>query len=208
MNVCPICDTCMVLCVWEILSGSNNRVYMYHVFHWLTKKGEQSESPHRFWSRPMTRNRILFWRSFVFMVIRHLSVTTKHTPVTNPHETWGVEFNFTNCTNADVLSHNHRNSTIYLPLDLDFLSIKWLSKNIFRNSNLSACHYSWPWNFSTKFQPPHACKIYKISKMKFSVRRLTFWLLDSVSMYTETESIFGRANTVTYIPFRHYLSPI
>ena len=26
-----------ILCVWEILSGSNNRVYMYHIFHWLAK---------------------------------------------------------------------------------------------------------------------------------------------------------------------------
>ena len=25
-----------ILCVWEIWSGSNNRMYMYHVFHWLT----------------------------------------------------------------------------------------------------------------------------------------------------------------------------
>ena len=27
-----------ILCVWEIGSASNNRVYMYHVFHWLAKK--------------------------------------------------------------------------------------------------------------------------------------------------------------------------
>ena len=27
-----------VLCVWEIWSGSNNSVYMYHVFQWLAKK--------------------------------------------------------------------------------------------------------------------------------------------------------------------------
>ena len=27
-----------IICVWEIWSGSNNRVYMYHVFHWLAKK--------------------------------------------------------------------------------------------------------------------------------------------------------------------------
>ena len=37
MNVCPICVGC--LCVWEIWSGSNTRIYiyMYHVFHWLAK---------------------------------------------------------------------------------------------------------------------------------------------------------------------------
>ena len=38
-----------ILCVWEILSGSNNCVYMYRI-----------ESPHWFWSRPMTRNGRLF----------------------------------------------------------------------------------------------------------------------------------------------------
>ena len=27
-----------ILCVWQIWSGSNNRIYMYHVFHWLAKK--------------------------------------------------------------------------------------------------------------------------------------------------------------------------
>ena len=27
-----------ILCVWEIWSCSNIRVYMYHVFHWLAKK--------------------------------------------------------------------------------------------------------------------------------------------------------------------------
>ena len=27
-----------ILCVWEIWSGSCNRVYMYHVFYWLAKK--------------------------------------------------------------------------------------------------------------------------------------------------------------------------
>ena len=26
-----------ILCVWEIWCGSNNRVYMYYVFHWLAK---------------------------------------------------------------------------------------------------------------------------------------------------------------------------
>ena len=45
MNVCPICaaslttnqkySSATILCVWEIWSGSNNRV---HVFHWLEKK--------------------------------------------------------------------------------------------------------------------------------------------------------------------------
>ena len=28
----------IILCVWEIWSGSNNRMYMYHIFHWLAKK--------------------------------------------------------------------------------------------------------------------------------------------------------------------------
>ena len=27
-----------ILCVWEIWSGSSNRVYMFNVFHWLAKK--------------------------------------------------------------------------------------------------------------------------------------------------------------------------
>ena len=47
-----------ILCVWEILPCSSNRVYKYHIFHWLAKK---STSPHWFWSPPLTRNqRLLF----------------------------------------------------------------------------------------------------------------------------------------------------
>ena len=34
-----------ILCVWEIWSGSNNHVYMYHVLHWLAKK--DYPSPHK-----------------------------------------------------------------------------------------------------------------------------------------------------------------
>ena len=29
-----------ILCVWEIWPGSNNHVYMYHVFHWLPETGD------------------------------------------------------------------------------------------------------------------------------------------------------------------------
>ena len=57
MNVCPICEASLshdTLCM-KFWSGSNNRIYMYHVlvFHWLAH--EQN------WSRPLTRNRRLFW---------------------------------------------------------------------------------------------------------------------------------------------------
>ena len=54
-----------ILCVWEIWSGSNNPVYMYHVFHCLAKKNKKqiikNMSPHQFWSRSMTSNRRPFW---------------------------------------------------------------------------------------------------------------------------------------------------
>ena len=36
-----------ILCVWEIWSGSNNRVYMYHVFHSLATKILQKNARHR-----------------------------------------------------------------------------------------------------------------------------------------------------------------
>ena len=35
-----------ILCVRELWSGSNNRVYTYHAFHWLAKN--KSVSPHHF----------------------------------------------------------------------------------------------------------------------------------------------------------------
>ena len=34
--VLPLLAT--ILCVWEIWSGSNNRVHVSHVFHWKAKK--------------------------------------------------------------------------------------------------------------------------------------------------------------------------
>ena len=36
LKFCLICK--VILCVWVVWSGSNNRVYMYHVFHWLAIK--------------------------------------------------------------------------------------------------------------------------------------------------------------------------
>ena len=55
----PLFDT--ILCVWVIWSGSNNRVYMYHAFHWLAQKNKKTNpTTHQFSSWPMTRNRTLF----------------------------------------------------------------------------------------------------------------------------------------------------
>ena len=66
LNVCPIWEASLlatILCVWEICYGSNNCVYMYHIFHWLAKKKiknkkitPENASPHRFGSPHLTRN--------------------------------------------------------------------------------------------------------------------------------------------------------
>ena len=46
-----------ILCVWEIWSGSNNRLAPKEITQ------NKSRSPHQFWSRPMTTNWRLFFRA-------------------------------------------------------------------------------------------------------------------------------------------------
>ena len=63
MSICPIYEASLshhTLYIWEIWSGSNNCVDMYHVFHWLAW----------IWSRPLTRN----WKLFLFglIILSHL----------------------------------------------------------------------------------------------------------------------------------------
>ena len=62
MNVCPICEASLshyTLCMGN-LSGSNNRVYVFNGWQKIFFLKEGS-SPHRFWIRPTTRNRRLFF---------------------------------------------------------------------------------------------------------------------------------------------------
>ena len=65
MNICPIWVASLshhTLCVGIFWSGSNNGIYMYHIFHWLANKNMifKKISPQQFWNRPMTRNQTLF----------------------------------------------------------------------------------------------------------------------------------------------------
>ena len=46
INVCPILRPLLatILCVYEIWSGSNNRVYMYHVYHCVAKQKTKNKN--------------------------------------------------------------------------------------------------------------------------------------------------------------------
>ena len=68
-------------CVWEILCGSNNRVYdvscillkAVYFTGWQKRLClQKSASLHRVWSRPMIRNRRLFWGLIQMIEYWHL----------------------------------------------------------------------------------------------------------------------------------------
>ena len=57
--------------VWGIWSGSNNSVYMYHVFHWLAKikkitppppQKKKNGSLHRFWSHHLCMGNLVWFK--------------------------------------------------------------------------------------------------------------------------------------------------
>ena len=57
-----------ILCVWKILSGSNNRIYMHHTFSQVGKKKKFSWG----WSEPTDRNVELTPQFFLELIITQL----------------------------------------------------------------------------------------------------------------------------------------
>ena len=51
----------IILCVWEIWSGSNNRVYIYHVFRWLAKKKDYQKKKSKKKARHRTNFEADLW---------------------------------------------------------------------------------------------------------------------------------------------------